>query len=369
MAARSFRVADDDLHSRTTIVPERCDRGPGARETPSLQRQNSGERAVASLAVSEILGRSAVMREVFRLVAKAGPSDMPALIEGESGTGKELVARALHHASLRSNRPLITVNCAALPEQLLESEFFGHEKGAFTGAASAKQGLFEAADGGTLFIDEIGELALSLQAKLLRTLEDGLFRRVGSLKERHADVRIVAATNRQLTKQVAEGRFREDLYYRLNVLSIRLPPLQERKGDIPLLINAFLVGRWEIEPEARAALEMYDWPGNVRQLKNALGRAQVLADAGEIRICDLPREVVVPTQLEGPSRNASPADDLADRERTHVLEVLEREGGNKVRTARALGIHRRTLYRMLERYEASHNVDAKPRRTVGAHAM
>jgi transcriptional regulator with PAS, ATPase and Fis domain len=294
---------------------------------------------------------------------------MPALIEGESGTGKELVARALHQASGRADRPLVTVNCAALPEQLLESEFFGHEKGAFTGAAAAKLGLFETADGGTLFIDEIGELALSLQAKLLRTLEDGSFRRVGSLKERHADVRIVAATNRQLAKQVAEGRFREDLYYRLNVLSLRLPPLRERVGDIPLLIDAFLVGRWEIEPEARAALESYDWPGNVRQLKNALGRAQVLAEGRVIRLCDLPREVAAPIACSERPPKPDAADDLADREQAHVLEVLQRERGNKVRAARALGIHRRTLYRMLERYEASHKVDAGPRRAAVAHAV
>lgn len=335
---------------RLNELERRC---RAAWQTGRLRRENRGLRTLVSRGhpAPEILGDSAAMRDVFRLVAKAAPSDMPALIEGESGTGKELVARALHRASRRADRPLVTVNCAALPEQLLESEFFGHEKGAFTGAASAKPGLFEAADGGTLFIDEVGELAPSLQAKLLRALEDGSFRRVGSLKERRADVRVIAATNRNLAREVAEARFREDLYFRLNVLSVPLPPLRGRTGDVPLLIEALLGNEWQLAPEARAALEAFDWPGNVRQLKNALERAKVLADDGVIRIGDLPGEVVAPAdRRKARAADPSASDDLADLERAHVLQVLDREGGDKARAARALGVNRRSLYRMLERF-------------------
>lgn len=361
MPARPVFAVDEDTRPRPKFRHDCCDRRPITREP--------GWPARGARAVSEILGNSPAMREVLRLVAKAGPSDRPVLIEGESGTGKELVALALHRASRRSGRPLVTVNCAALPEPLLESEFFGHEKGAFTGATAAKPGLFETADGGSLFIDEIGELAQSLQAKLLRTLEDGSFRRVGSLEERRADVRIIAATNRRLSEQVADGRFREDLYYRLNVLSLPLPPLRERAGDVALLVDAFVGGDWQIEPEARQALETYAWPGNVRQLKNALARAQVLADGGVIRVSDLPREVVAPLVHRGPRPEVAGEDDLAGREQAHVLEVLAREGGNKVRAARALGIHRRTLYRMLERYHESGNAKGKPRRSVAASCV
>src|SRR5678815_1145305 len=203
-----------------------------------------------------------------RLIERAGPSDKAILIQGESGTGKELVARALHQASRRADKPLVVINCAALPESLLESELFGHEKGSFTGAINAKQGLFEVADGGTLFIDEIGEMPGSLQAKMLRVLEDGSMRRIGSIKERRVDVRILAATNRNMSREVTEGRFREDLYYRINVMSLELPPLRKRSGDIPLLVRQFLGAGWEIEPVALLAIEQYSWPGNVRQLIN-----------------------------------------------------------------------------------------------------
>ncbi|MBL9122928.1 MAG: sigma-54-dependent Fis family transcriptional regulator, partial [Planctomycetaceae bacterium] len=201
-----------------------------------------------------MLGNSPAMQTVFRLVERAGPTEKAILIEGESGTGKELVARALHRHSMRADKPLVVINCAALPEALLESELFGHEKGSFTGAATAKQGLFEVADGATLFIDEIGELAGSLQAKLLRVLEDGSFRRVGGLKETRVNVRLIAATNRDLAAEVRAGRFREDLYYRINVMALRLPPLRERTGDIPILIHHFLTPEWRITPEALAAL-------------------------------------------------------------------------------------------------------------------
>jgi transcriptional regulator with PAS, ATPase and Fis domain len=296
-----------------------------------------------------MIGASPPMNQICRLIERIAPSDKPVLIEGESGTGKELVAQSIYRRSRRAERGFVTINCAALPEQLVESELFGHEKGAFTGASSAKPGLFEIADGGTLFIDEAGELPLSLQAKLLRVLEDGTFRRVGSLKELRADVRILAATNRHLATEVAQGRFREDLFYRINVLSIRLPPLRERTGDVSLIVQSLLGAHWHLADEARQALLQYQWPGNIRQLKNALERAKVLADDGMIRVRDLPSEVAV-TRLEKPlAPSADGSENLASLERTHVLEVLSREGGNKTRAARVLGVDRRTLYRMLER--------------------
>jgi DNA-binding NtrC family response regulator len=301
----------------------------------------------------EMIGASPAIVRLRRLIDRVGPSDQSVLIEGESGTGKELVARALLRASGRAHGPFVTVNCAALPESLLESEFFGPEKGAFTGATATKTGLFEEADGGTLFVDEIGELAPALQAKLLRVLEDGSFRRVGSVKERTVDVRVIAATNRDLAQSSAAGKFREDLYYRINVLSLKVPPLRERVSDIPLLVDAFLGSGWMLEPGAKHAVEHYSWPGNVRQLKNTIERAKVLADSAVIRLCDLPVEVALIAEID--PRPAPPVmvDDMRIFSREHVLNVLAREGGNKSHAARALGIHRRTLYRMLERWSAA----------------
>ncbi|MEX2112569.1 MAG: sigma-54 dependent transcriptional regulator, partial [Pirellulales bacterium] len=288
---------------------------------------------------------------VFRLIERAGPTDKSILIQGESGTGKELVAKALQRASSRAGKPMVTINCAALPEALLESELFGHEKGSFTGAVATKQGLFEVADGGTLFIDEIGELAGSLQAKLLRVLEDGSLRRVGSLKERRVDVRLLAASNRDMAKEVAEGRFREDLYYRINVMSLQLPPLRERHGDIPLLVRHKLGDEWTIDADALAAIEAYRWPGNVRQLINALERAQIMADGNRIRLQDLPRDILTTADVRArPAVAMVDGDQLADVQRAHIVEMLRRERGNKARTARALGVNRRSLYRLMEKY-------------------
>ena len=299
----------------------------------------------------EMVGESAAMHEVFHLISRAGPTDKAILIQGESGTGKELVARALHRQSPRADKPLVVINCAALPENLLESELFGHEKGSFTGAIAAKQGLFELADEGTLFIDEIGEMPGSLQAKLLRVLEDGSMRRVGSLKERRVNVRLLAATNRNLEAEVKAGRFREDLYYRINVMSLNLPPLRERAGDIPALATRFLGPDWKIEPAAMQALEKYSWPGNIRQLSNAIERAKILANDGMVMLHDLPREVSSFTG-RAPAAIATDANHctLEAVERAHVLEVLHRERGNKARSARALGLSRRSLYRLIEKY-------------------
>lgn len=302
-----------------------------------------------------MLGVSPAMQAVFRLVERAGPTEKAILIEGESGTGKELVARALHRHSMRADKPLIVINCAALPEALLESELFGHEKGSFTGATATKQGLFEIADGATLFIDEIGELAGSLQAKLLRVLEDGSFRRVGGLKEVRVNVRLIAATNRELAAEVRAGRFREDLYYRINVMALRLPPLRERAGDIPILVNHFLTPDWRIAADAMATLERYPWPGNIRQLINVIDRGKIMADDQTIRLSELPSEIAtyagsVPIAAPSANREAPKTDDLRTVERAHVVEVLRREHGNKARAARALGVTRRSLYRLLERH-------------------
>lgn len=305
-----------------------------------------------------MVGQSNEMQEVFRLIERTADSDKPVLIQGESGTGKELVARAIHRASPRSEKPLIAVNCAALAEQLLESELFGHEKGAFTGAVTSKQGLFELADGGTLFIDEFGEMSGGLQVKLLRVLQDGSMRRVGSVTERKVDVRVIAATNSDLEREVAEKRFREDLYYRINVLGILLPPLRNRIGDIELLAREFAEDEWKISDKVMQCLAAYSWPGNVRQLQNAIERGKVLAEEDEIELKNLPSAILMPTAKPNQDQNSiSPAQinsdklDLETLNRLHVEETFARCERNKTKTAQALGINRRSLYRLLEKFE------------------
>ncbi len=326
-----------------------------AYERRNLRRENTQLKAMLerSQPSSEMVGNSPAMQEIARLIQRAAPSDKAILILGESGTGKELVARALHRQSRRADKPMVTINCAALPETLLESELFGHEKGSFTGAIASKPGLFEVADGGTLFIDEIGELPGLLQAKLLRVLEDGSMRRIGSLQERRVNVRLLAATNRDLYQEVEAKRFREDLYYRINVMSLELPPLRDRHGDVPLLVARFLGPGWEIDPAALDAMQRYSWPGNVRQLINAIERAKILCESEVITLKDLPREVAFPGAA-APKPNSQVdlenVDDLSMIQRSKVVKVLRREAGNKSRAARALGIDRRKLYRLLEKY-------------------
>ena len=343
LGAREFLTKPISLKELDRLVRK-------AYETGQLRKENRQLKAALrhQQKPPRIIGESPQMQEMFRLIARVGPTDKPILIQGESGTGKELVARALHEASPIADKPLVVINCAALPETLLESELFGYEKGAFTGAVGTKQGLFEVADGGTLFIDEIGELALGLQAKLLRVLEDGTLRRVGSVKERRVRVRLLAATNRDLLQEVRDKQFREDLFYRINVLTIHLPPLRQRAGDLKLLIEHLTGSDWHLDPDVVPTLERYSWPGNVRQLQNAIDRAKILADDDRIRAENLPPEIVNSAHAR-PSAAVSDVD-LETLTHQHVLETYRRHAGNKARTARALGIGRRTLYRLLEKY-------------------
>ena len=318
-----------------------------------LEKENAQLKAVIKRQTQnthDIVGDSPVMQEVYRLIEKTAPSKMPVLIQGESGTGKELAAQAIHRLSLVADKPMVTINCAALAEQLLESELFGHEKGAFTGAVASKPGLFEVADGGTLFIDEFGEMGGALQAKLLRVLEDGSMRRVGSITERRVSVRLIAATNRDLEKEVREHRFREDLYYRINVLTIPLPPLRQRLGDVELLVQEFLGDDWSVTPEALQRLCSYSWPGNVRQLRNAIERARVLADDAWITLENLPPGILA-ADAEMSLAAGSSNVDLESLNRQHVAETYRRCDRNKTKTARSLGINRRSLYRLLEKYD------------------
>jgi DNA-binding NtrC family response regulator len=314
----------------------------------------------------ELVAASPAMREVTKTVELVAPTDLTVLIEGESGVGKELVANAIHERSPRASKPFIAINCGVLQESLLESELFGHEKGAFTGAYADHQGLFEIADGGTLFLDEIGEMGADLQVKLLRVLERSEFRRVGGHKLLHVDVRVVAATNKTLSDEVAGGRFREDLFYRLNVVHVEVPPLRERKDEVPELVRIFLRSHARkglpdkrFSPEALEILSRYRWPGNVRELKNIVERSVILARGDLIGPRDLPPSLSEP--IAAPSSHADDDGDvpLADVERRHILNVLRRYGGNKVRTAKVLGINVKTLYNKLKAYEEESHPPAK----------
>ncbi|MBI3682254.1 MAG: sigma-54-dependent Fis family transcriptional regulator [Acidobacteria bacterium] len=304
-----------------------------------------------------LVGESPSMQQVYKLIGQYALSDATVLIRGESGTGKELVVNAIHEHSARSRAPLVKINCASIPESLLESELFGHEKGAFTNALNQRIGRFEEADGGSLFLDEIGDLRPALQAKLLRALQERTIERLGSNKPIHVDIRLMAATARDLEKEVAEGRFREDLYYRLNVLAIGLPPLRERKADIPALVEHFLRRASRPLSIAPAALEVlcsYDWPGNVRELENVVERGIVLAHGGIIGVEQI-QFGAAPAAGRASWVNLVPAGEKLETavealERAMIERALRESGGNKTKAADLLGIHRRLLYEKLRRY-------------------
>jgi len=313
--------------------------------------------------LGRLIGRSEGMRAVYRTIERVASSRANVLITGESGTGKELVARAVHELGPRREAPFVVVNCAAIPAELLESELFGHEKGAFTGAHERRIGRFEAASGGTLFLDEIGEMPLALQAKLLRAIQDRMIDRVGSTQPIPVDVRVVAATNRELEKEVAAGTFRADLYYRIHVVPIALPPLRERPEDIRLLAETFLVraradagrGPSRIAPAALAALERHGWRGNVRELENAIERAVALADGEALELTDLPDEIQLAARTDAlrDEVRAGRVDfdtAVARFESALIREALDRTGGNQTRAAEQLGLTRRVLKLKMDRY-------------------
>jgi DNA-binding NtrC family response regulator len=309
---------------------------------------------------SGIVGSAAVMRRVFETASSVAASTASVLITGESGTGKELIARSIHFSSLRKEKPFIVLNCAALSEGVLESELFGHERGAFTGAVATKKGRFELAHEGTLFIDEVGEMSLAAQVKLLRVIQEHEFERVGGTRTIRTDVRIVAATNKNLEAEVKRGSFREDLFYRLNVVNIHIPPLRERREDIEPLARHFLqkfareTGKKidQLSPRTLSCLLAYDWPGNVRELQNVIERAVVLAKSGVITPRDLPQGLQGPDQicLQLPERGGSLTEILEDLERQLILQTLHREEGSQTRAAAALGIKRTTLRYKMEKY-------------------
>jgi len=324
------------------------------------ENQYLRERSETETAVHGIIGSSAGIQHVLRMISRLKDTRTPVLISGESGTGKELVARALHYRGTLASRPFVAVDCGSLVPTLIESELFGYEKGAFTGALRSKQGLLQSADTGTIFLDEVGELPLEMQAKILRFLQEKEVRPVGSNQKVKLDVRIMAATNRDLEAEYKKGTFRKDLFFRLNVVTIPLPPLRERRSDIPILANFFLErlapGRSvQVSGSAMKALLAYDWPGNVRELENCLERAVALGDQQRIEVSDLPAAIArVETQASAapatPPDFSSPTTDLEDIERATIERVFAQVNGDKALAGKMLGISRATLYRKLKRY-------------------
>src|SRR6266571_2110693 len=341
-----------------------------ADEKRRLVKQNASLRSVARPASSSdealpMIYENALMAAVVAQGEAAARTDSTVLLTGESGSGKDVLARHIHSQSARRSAPMITVNCGALPENLFESEFFGHERGAFTGATSLRRGLLEAADGSTLFLDEIGDMPLLMQVKLLHFLEQGRFRRVGSTRDQNADVRIIAATNRSLPEEIGQQRFRADLYYRLNVLSLQVPPLRERPEDIPKLIEYFLGiyrqrfnrPNLDLAGETRQLLQSHSWPGNVRELRNCLERAAALSQGDMIEASQILSGAEKSEVIESRSGQAAATTPqsapvtLEQLEREHILRILKESDGNRERAAAILGISSRTLYRKLREYE------------------
>jgi transcriptional regulator with PAS, ATPase and Fis domain len=317
------------------------------------------EQARTRTSFAALVGKSEPMQEVYRKLRLAAQSEVTVLLSGESGTGKELAAAAIHSVSERRDRPFVGVNCSAVPDSLMESEFFGHVKGAFTGAVRDKVGLFQQADGGTLFLDEVGDMSPALQVKVLRALQEQEIRRVGDERSVKIDVRLIAASNRDLRQRLASGRMREDFYYRINVFNLRLPPLRERQGDIPLLAEHFLreLSRGKampaIAPDALKALMDYMWPGNVRELRNAIEYGLVMAQGGALAASDLPAEI-----RNGQARRLWTPEDVAERERLRA--ALADAGGNRTRAAAALGTSRVTLWKKLRRFNLMDGEAAVP---------
>jgi two-component system, NtrC family, response regulator AtoC len=351
------------LEELETVIRRALEKRRLLREIERLR----GELA-ASPGRGRMVGAGRAMAEVLHLVTRAAPTDSTVLILGESGTGKELVAEAIHDQSVRRLRPFVKLNCAAIPETLLESELFGYEKGAFTGAQARKPGKFELADGGTLLLDEIGDMTLETQAKILRVLQEREVERVGGTTPIRVDVRILASTNKDLLKRVREGRFRDDLYFRLNVISIHVPPLRERRDEIPALVEAFLceansrLGRniRRLSPDAMAALMAYDWPGNIRELRNAVERAAVVAEGEVLTLASLPPPIrpsgiglaagVANQQWEAPG-SVSLDDKMTQLERAFVIEALSRTGGVQAAAARLLGITERSMWHLVKKHQ------------------
>ncbi len=351
-----------DIGRLRVLVKKALERGAVLKEVRLLRHQ------VRHLGrFGQLVGETSAMKEVYRLLELAAPSDAPVFIWGESGTGKELAARTIHDLSPRKQGPFVPINCAAIPETLLESEIFGHEKGAFTGATERRLGYFELADTGTIFLDEIAEMKVSTQAKFLRILQEGTFRRLSGSKEIRVDVRVVAATNKNPAQAVQDGLIREDLYYRLNVFSIQLPPLRERREDLPLLIRSFLEefkGKYgtavrSVDAGTLTLLTEYDWPGNVRELRNVLERAVLVAQRNTIASDDLPPNFPShrPRSIREPDFSVGITIDAA--EQALILATLERTHQNKTRAAEILGISLKTLHNKLARYreEASSPAD------------
>jgi DNA-binding NtrC family response regulator len=330
-------------------------RALSAREL-MLQHRAMQEELQKRHQFSNIIGKSESMKKIFEVVQQVAPSRASVLITGASGVGKEMIADALHYNSPRRDKPLIKVHCAALTETLLESELFGHERGSFTGAVARKRGRFELAHLGTIFLDEIGEISQNVQIKLLRVLEDKTFERVGGEETIEVDVRVIAATNRELKAAIENGEFREDLYYRLNVVNIHIPPLRERKEDIPLLMATFVKEFSEengknieaIEPKARMILYNYSWPGNVRELRNCIESSVVMSKSNIITVDDLPPHIN--TESDQEFVRITTGSTLADIEREVVRATLAQQNGNKTRAAEVLGIGRKTLHRKLQEY-------------------
>lgn len=357
LGAYDYLVKPLDFDLLKETLEQAIERSRHSVTNRELQRQLS-----ETSESQEILGNSAAMKSMLSFIGTVAPTEATVLITGESGTGKELVARALHQASARASRPMVTVNCAALAENLLESELFGHEKGSFTGADKRRDGRFVQADGGTLFLDEIGEMPLSLQAKLLRALQQGEVQRVGSDTPIHVDVRVLAATNRDLRKEAMEKRFREDLYFRLNVISIEVPALRQRVDDIPILAAYFLQRFSQrnhkvikgFSPKALDCLIRYPWPGNVRELENAVERAVILCLGDLIDERDLPANIARIPAVEEKSADASELSlagmSLDMVEKQAIESTMRRTGDNKSEAARLLGITRATLHNKLRKY-------------------